>query len=283
MPKKYLFLNEFIIKIIALLTMTLDHVGIFLILYSSSNSTMYTLGMVFRCIGRLAFPLFIFMLVEGIMHTKNAKLYLLRIGIVTTLIMLTQIIIYYCFSSEIEHTYSPFVDLSLCALTLYLLKRKDKWSFLAILPIGYIFVTTGVQVYEAFNPNQNVLWLPFYLRPGYSLLGLSIALLFYYSHSLSSFLERKYFADIINKQSLTNIIQGLFLLIVNLMIYLLAFNQNLDIYTSSVQTWSMFAALFLLFYNGKRGYNKKWFQYSTYLYFPVHLIIIFLIFFLIYK
>ena len=88
---------------------------------------------------------------------------------------------------------------------------------------------------------------------------------------------------IINKQSLTNIIQGLFLLIVNLMIYLLAFNQNLDIYTSSIQTWSMFAALFLLFYNGKRGYNKKWFQYSTYLYFPVHLIIIFLIFFLIYK
>ena len=82
MLKKF-SINEFVLKIIALVTMTLDHVGIFLLDYSGANlannpftNAMFTTGFIFRVIGRIAFPLYIFMIVEGVKHTKNFWKYL---------------------------------------------------------------------------------------------------------------------------------------------------------------------------------------------------------------
>ena len=54
-----------------------------------------------------------------------------------------------------------------------------------------------------------------------------------------------------------------------------------DYLNMGIQTYSILAGLFLLFYNGKRGYDKKWFRYFTYLYYPMHIALIALIFWLI--
>ena len=68
-------LSSAVIQLIAIITMTIDHVG----LYLCGNSE------IFRIIGRIAFPLFAFMLVEGFKYTHSRKKYYLRI-IATALI-----------------------------------------------------------------------------------------------------------------------------------------------------------------------------------------------------
>ncbi len=57
------------LKILAMLCMTVDHVG-YLILPQY---------IILRCIGRLAMPIFAFMIAEGCRHTKNRLRYLLNV------------------------------------------------------------------------------------------------------------------------------------------------------------------------------------------------------------
>ena len=298
MEKTYKFqiLDGFFLKLLAFLFMTLDHVGVFLMMYSSSKdmaNSMYLTGYVFRCIGRVAFPLFILMLTEGIRHSKNVWNYLLRIGIMASVIMVAEIIIFYAYDSSIQYDYSPLIDLFLCGLTLALLQRKDKFSFLAILPIALILFTFGIQAYERFT-SSSVNYFPFYLRAGYSILGLFLSLGFYYSYSIvdKMILKRGLPLEEAKETSSYRLLIGVmmvsFLIIINVLTYIsgiITYNNRFvfDLFDSDIQTWSIFASIFILLYNGKRGYNKKWFQYGSYLYFPVHIVIIFLIFYLIYK
>lgn len=290
---KFLKINEFIIKIFAFLFMTLDHIGIFLINYSTNvfEDPMYSCGFIFRCFGRLAFPLFILMLVEGVRHSKNCWKYLLRISIVMSIVLISQIIIYYFISQDIEYAYSPLIDLFLCALTLILLKRKDKYSLLSILPIAYLAFTFIVQLCESFN-NIKINYFPFYIRPGYSILGLILSLLFFYSYEIVDKIAIKKGVDLIafkelpHYQFLINVTQILFLVLINIAIYALTYlnlGEQTLWFNNEIQTWSMFASILIFFYNGKRGYNKKWFQYASYCYFPVHIIIIYFVFFLLYR
>ena len=74
--KKLLKIDNFVLKIIASITMAFDHVGIFLDMYVGQQ--VGTLITAFRIIGRLAFPIFAFLIVEGALHTKNLKKYLYR-------------------------------------------------------------------------------------------------------------------------------------------------------------------------------------------------------------
>ncbi len=61
-------LNGFTLKMIAMITMAIDHTGMVL----------FPQYMIFRIIGRLAFPIYCFLLVEGAVHTTNRKKYLGR-------------------------------------------------------------------------------------------------------------------------------------------------------------------------------------------------------------
>lgn len=67
-------MSGFWLKIIAMVTMLIDHSAAVLLPYDSS------LYFICRSIGRLAFPIFCFLLVEGFLHTSNVKKYLLRLG-----------------------------------------------------------------------------------------------------------------------------------------------------------------------------------------------------------
>ena len=60
--KNWKICSSFVLKILAFFTMTLDHIGVM-------AETYYLSGVwidVFRIIGRLAMPLFCFMIVEGV-------------------------------------------------------------------------------------------------------------------------------------------------------------------------------------------------------------------------
>lgn len=64
-------LSGFQLKIIAIITMTIDHMG----------AILYPQYYEMRIIGRIAFPIYAFLLVEGMVHTKDIQKYLKRLGI----------------------------------------------------------------------------------------------------------------------------------------------------------------------------------------------------------
>ena len=68
---RYQRLDGTVLKLIACLSMFIDHLG----------AVCFSGMMGFRIIGRLAFPIYCFLLVEGAVHTRNMKKYILRMGI----------------------------------------------------------------------------------------------------------------------------------------------------------------------------------------------------------
>lgn len=63
-------MTSFVLKLIAIFTMTIDHVGY--IIFEKFSF--------FNYIGRLAFPIFAFQISEGYLHTKSKKNYLYRLA-----------------------------------------------------------------------------------------------------------------------------------------------------------------------------------------------------------
>lgn len=68
-------MTSFVLKIIAMVTMIIDHITYCFVPY---DTIWYTIG---RTVGRIAFPLFCFMVVEGFYRTKCLWKYMLRLGI----------------------------------------------------------------------------------------------------------------------------------------------------------------------------------------------------------
>ena len=67
--REKLGLSTFALKIIAITSMLIDHIGS--VLLPDYN--------ILRIIGRLSFPIFAFLVVEGYFHTRDVKKYLQRL------------------------------------------------------------------------------------------------------------------------------------------------------------------------------------------------------------
>ena len=66
-------MNTFTLKMIALVAMVCDHVGLIF----------FPEWIVFRIIGRISFPIFAYVLVEGFLYTRDIKKYLFRLGLLS--------------------------------------------------------------------------------------------------------------------------------------------------------------------------------------------------------
>ena len=90
------------LKMIAIVTMLIDHIGAAVLArllmvnglgeldqtntdaimqWLSANGALYWMYTVMRMIGRVAFPIFCFLLVEGFLHTHDVKKYAMRLGL----------------------------------------------------------------------------------------------------------------------------------------------------------------------------------------------------------
>lgn len=292
--KRINILSNFWIKIIAIVTMTLDHIGFFMIQYGNKGETLYDVGTVLRYFGRLALPLFCFLIVEGALHTKSIKKYILRLVLIMTPIMIFQIIVQFGFNYAFYQG-NIFIDLIFGVLMVWALEKKNVFiKFLAVIPPLIGLVSLFCFSYEAANIGTMIWWFPYFSRPQYDIFSSLLVLAFYASYKIVPFLfkrnglnpelhkENNYYRLALNAVSCVGLV-ALSSLYFALGSYVM---PNLEpvfktYWNSSVQFFAVFASIPIILYNGRRGYNAKWFNIFSYIYYPVHLITIYIVFWII--
>ncbi len=140
------------LKIIACLTMLIDHIGA--ILYPDMS--------LLRMIGRLSFPIFAFLVAEGFHHTHNIKKYGIRLGIFA---LISEIPYDLAFRGNLIDFYRQniFFTLFLGLVCLWLYQRyRTHQSMVGMIAI---FLTGALSVL---------------LRTDYSIYGIAMIFLFYF-------------------------------------------------------------------------------------------------------
>lgn len=285
-------LSSFWLKIIGIVTMLFDHFG--RIAYMDylgnvggrSNSWFnYGYFNTFTIIGRIAFPIFAFLIVEGMIHTKKPLLYLLRLFILTEVINVgyglftlisTGSYEFMVMSSTLDN---PIIILFIGALTIYFLKDQRIWfKLFALIPITFTLLCSFDII-------------PFNLS--YSLYGLILIILFYLSIPLSKLFIKLYASmSGLDKEMLEDnylflarkLISALLMIIFSILIVFtnpIWNGHNFFVGDAPKQLWAMFSLIPIILYSGERGYSAKWFKYGNYLFFPLHIVILFILFYLI--
>ena len=291
--KKIAFLSSFWIKILAIIFMTLDHLGMYFAMQYPLNQTMIELSNVFRILGRLALPLFIFLIAEGVRHTKNFNKYMLKLGIIGSIISIVFILFTFTNlfpgATPIYRNGNIFIDLILTATAIYCLKHPNKKvKLLTLLPLIYSIVSFVVKGVEVGNTIE-IHWFPYFLNMQYDWVSVLLGLGFYFSYKFSDifieYLEEKsgISKDIWIENGSYRFVTNLFFILVNVVVITAQFTfiylwPKGVYWDAGIQLYAILSGALLLFYSGKRGYNAKWFQIGTYIYYPLHILIIAIIF-----
>ncbi len=123
-------MSNFILKIIALITMTIDHLGVFI----------FPGQIIFRIIGRISFILFAFLIVEGYFHTSNQYKYLNRL---IKMAVISQLGI---FIPGINYIGNIYFTLSIGLVGLMLLTTEKYIQYLFVLILSY-FLPIDYSIY----------------------------------------------------------------------------------------------------------------------------------------
>lgn len=237
--KSKLGLNGGILKIIAILTMLIDHTGAILIEngilkpYMSGNiltlandpvmKKWLIIDGVLRLIGRIAFPIFCFLLVEGFLHTRDVKKYALRLA---SFALISEIPFDFAFMGKLTFGYqNVFFTLLIGLLVMIGLKHfEGKRPFDVIMRI--VTVIAGIILAQV-------------MKTDYAGIGVLLIVILYVFRE---------------KRVLQCVIGGI------------SFIWEL---TSAV------SFVLIAFYNGEKG-KVRW-KYFFYIFYPAHILILYLI------
>ena len=228
-PKFGLTNNQ--LKIVAMVSMLCDHVG--LLFFPEVD--------IFRIIGRIAFPIFAYMIAEGCRYTKNRAKYL-------CLIAGMGIVFQFVYLVAMDSLYQGIlITFSLAIITIYaidgILKSKKLWTGLASVA-SLAFVVFFVFV------------LPILLKGtdfdlDYGLWGILLPVAIYY-------LPNRLWRTV-----------GMAVLLLARAIHYTVF----PIALGPLQWFALLSVLFLALYNGERGKAKM--KYVFYIFYPAHLVILY--------
>lgn len=225
-------MNNFMLKVLACILMLIDHIG----------AVFFPKLLILRVIGRLSFPIFSFLLVEGYVKTSNFTKYASRL-------FLFALISQYPFKLAFRiNSYNIFFTLLAGLMAMYILDYKfyDNLKKNALMKAILIF---GICI------------LVEQIHTDYSFYGVLMILAF------KCFREKSFY-KLVGALVLLNIIY----ILPNLKyLYYPAGSINLRVF---LQSTSLLALVLIYFYNGERGKKLKYLFYAFY---PVHLTILYII------
>ena len=285
-------ISNFILKIIALIFMTIDHVGVFL----PSSPLQFT----FRVLGKIALPIFIYTTLEGCKKTKDIKKYMLRLGVMSILmyiaIVIAQLVLYFNngYLLVFQNIFFTLLNLVFIYYLFFVNKNKNK-RWMVILPIlifigSYIFFLLRINGISEFISSIFVdgLTTMYALEAPIMFVGALLGIYIY-----EEIVRKRLNNDetLVNEflcskkaQLSRNIIMCLSIALVSLIMYSFTY-ENIPSFTFGntcvYNTYFIICFPFILLYNGKRGFNNKIVNGAFYLYYPLHIGIIALIFILI--
>ncbi len=240
---KLRFLNNNHIKIIAAVTMLIDHFG--LIFFPRVT--------ILRIIGRLSFPLFAFMIAEGTRYTKNKIKYISVIAVMGVICQIPVIIM------DSDFHWNVLITFTLSIAVIYAIDFCKK---------------------TIFSPQSTATQKALSLCVGIGapvLLYVLVRVLpeFHYSYGFYGCMVAV-FASLPNTRCIENPPNWLKSLDnIPVRVALMAFPMLVYCLTDAVwyQYYSFFTLIFLLLYSGKKG--KRNMKYFFYVFYPAHLVILY--------
>lgn len=209
-------LSTFDLKCLALLTMTIDHIGAFIIVDQNW----------LRIVGRMSFPIFCFLIVEGYLRTRNVYKYMIRL-------------LAFAFISEVPYDLARgdvffnwshqnvYFTLFFGLVCIFAMDRfRLKWQS----PI--IILVSCVSAH--------------FSHCDYAVAGVLMIMGYYIFYN--NWIVKYAFEGLINFLAFSSIIQGA----------------------------AVVAFIPMSFYSGKKGPSSKIWQYFFYVYYPLHLFLIYL-------
>lgn len=118
-------MSTFQLKLLAVVLMVIDHIGFFL----------FPTRIVWRIIGRLSFPIFAFLIVNGLQYTKNRWRYFSRLFVFANIIQIPSLFM--------DIPINIFYTLSFGLLCIIVLKEKWDWIY-KITCIFLVLIMTDV-------------------------------------------------------------------------------------------------------------------------------------------
>lgn len=230
--------TSFSLHIMAMLFMLCDHMW----------GTSFVSNDMFTCIGRLTFPIYAFMIVEGYFHTHDLKLYVKRL-------------FWFAVLSEI-----PF-NLMMGSNLFYPVSQNVLWCFL--ISIGLIHWNETVkekQVWKRILVGIATLFIAY--------IGGIITFIDYNNAGILMVLTFYFFRG---KKWWNYLGQLLCMLYINFeMLGGLEHEINLfgNSYFIARQGLALLALIPIWLYNGKQGYHSKNMQYIYYTFYPLHMLIL---------
>lgn len=205
-------INSFQLKCVAIVTMLIDHVG----------AIFFPEYLIFRYIGRIAFPIFCFLLVEGFFHTRDIRKYMFRLGIFALISEIPYDLAFRGVALEFEKQ-NVFFTLFIGVALMYALEQCTEW------PVKIVEVLLAM-------------WFTVLLCTDYSFKGILLISIYYFF--------RKYKWLKLGLGAVWSLLWG------------------------EIQRYSILASFLLAAYNGEKGYS---FKYFFYVFYPLHLFVLFVI------
>lgn len=227
-------MTTFVLKLIALTTMIIDHTGAALRpLYDTT---------IMRYIGRISFPLYAFFIAEGCRKTSNIKRYMFRLFIFA---LISEIPYDLLFCNIHSGYMQPFVFLDFTRQNVFFT------LFLGVLAI-FVYQTAQkkrdpVVTWLGLFSVAVILYSAEFLRTDYGAYGTILIFMLYVAKKRS---------------------QQAFAMIAGI---LLIYHDRLTATSYPFLIFALISVVLILLYNGKQGPRLKWLFYAIY---PLHLLIL---------
>ncbi|MDD6525478.1 MAG: TraX family protein [Firmicutes bacterium] len=225
-------MSSFALHIIAMIFMLCDHMWATILDYEWLT-----------CIGRIAFPIFAFLITEGYIHTSNINKYIKRMVIFA---IITEI---------------PF-NLMVSASPIYPFHQNVLWTFvISLLTLKYLNFDNTKNIFKSILIILLAIIIATVTMCDYFGAGVMMVVGFY--------IFRK-----------SKFLQLLMMIYVN-MILIKGYSYPIDIagytYYFPQQGFAVLSLIFIWLYNGKQGYHAKWFKIFCYAFYPLHMLILYIL------